>query len=243
MICSLWRENSKSKSSRQLNNLQQNLNHQLKNLCKRYGTKMTNSTKLMCSSKITFWVKSGSVSISMASNRFKSSTQLIKKMKSEACRWMNTRLDTTSDTKNLTEIRSFNIQERLANRWELCHNRERRKGKKYKKGKKMSKNNSENKQKRKSNNLRVTYWQNFNNSNSKTRITKTVKQWMNKMTASTTGSSATIAARLSNKKKPTTNVNNVKTTCFVRTVLILSFTSIHYISLMFLLGLELLNKA
>ena len=240
------RENWKRKSSKkisQMTNLQPNSNHRLRSWPRKYGMKMTSSTKLMFSSKITSLVKNGSANILMVLKLLKSSIQLIKKMKKEAYKWTNTRQSTTSGMKNLMGIRSFNIQEKLENQWESCPNQESRKERKSKKEKKRNKNNSEKKLKRKSNNWRVIFWQSFNKNSNKIRTIKMVNRWTNKTTVSMTGFSVTIAAKPFNKKKLITNVNSVKITCFAKTVLILLFTSIPCINLMFLLDLELLNKA
>ncbi len=56
------------------------------------------------------------------------------------------------------------------------------------------------------------------------------------------GSFVTTVAKLSTNKRPTINVKNARTTCYAKTAMILLFTSILYIRLLFLLDLVPLSN-
>lgn len=138
------------------------------------------------------------------------------------------------------------IQEKFNNPWESNHNPEKKSVRKLKRERNSNKRKSENKLKRKKNNLEQRFWINYNKINRKlsTKREKECKPKMMSMTkiCNMIGSFVMTVARLSINKRLTTNAKNVKTTCYVRNVMTLSFISILYIKQSFLSDSEHLSN-
>ena len=154
-------------------------------------------------------------------------------MNNVALKWMNMKQNTTLDFKNLMETKSSNIQEKFNNQWELNLYQEKTNVRKFKKERNNNNKKLGNKLKRKRNNLEQRFWTSYNKISNKHLIKKDKKcrhKMMSMMkTWNMIGSSVTIVERLSMNKRPIINVNNVRTICCVKIVMISSFISILYI--------------
>lgn len=163
-----------------------------------------------------------------------SSKKSTKKINNVALKWMNMKQNTTLDFKNLMETKLFNIQEKFNNQWESNLNQEKTNVRKFKKERNNNNKKLGNKLKRKKNNLEQRFWTSYNKISNKHLIKKDKKcrhkMMMSMMkTWNMIGSFVTIVERLSMNKRPIINVNNVRTICCVKIVMISSFISILYI--------------
>lgn len=143
-------------------------------------------------------------------------------------------------------IKLSNIQEKFNNLWESKLKPESKSVRKLKRERNNNKKMSENRLRRKKKNLEQRFWINYNKTNRRP-LTKREKECKHKMMimmkiCNMTGSFVTTVARPSINKKLTINAKNARTTCYVKTVMILSFISILYTNLSFLSDLEHLSN-